>query len=135
MRMDKYVGRLMEMTRRQDRFTFDLRSECRIYSGIVCAYRSTLAGDHVADLATAMAHAWERDGIISGWRDPWDGKVRYDSSRVFTDLDQALRFARRERQGSVYNLNRGVEVPVDHGSRGNDETHPHHTMLPAALDQ
>jgi hypothetical protein len=64
------------------------------------------------DLAKAMTHALERDGILGAWRDPATGQVKYDSCRVFTDQDQALRFASEQEQRSIFNLNRMVEVPV-----------------------
>ena len=109
------IPRLLALTAKKDRFTFDLRGECQVYAGIVSAYRATEDSDHFIELPAVIAHALANDGIVGARKDPMDGKTYYDSCRIFTDLDQALRFARQERQRSVFNLNRNEEVQV--GSR------------------
>lgn len=105
--------RLKDLVSRKDRFTFDLRSECLVYTGIVSAYHATEDSEHFTDLPKVMAHALENDGVVGMWKDPETGRINYDSCRIFTDLENALRFARQERQKSVYNLNREEEVRVD----------------------
>lgn len=111
--MEKLIARLQELTVRKQRFTYDLRSDCLVYSGIVSAYRATMDSEHFADLAAVVEHAQQHDGIIGGWRDPLDGRLNLDSCRLFTDVAGALRFAQHEGQRSVYNLNREEEVHVE----------------------
>jgi len=110
-RADKYRT-ILELIDRHDRFTYDLRGECRVLSGCVAAYRSVEKDSSEVDLVKAIAQALERDGILGAWRDPATGEVKYDSCRVFTDQDQALRFAYEQEQKSVFNLNRMTEVKV-----------------------
>lgn len=111
--MKKVIERLAELAQRRDRFTYDLRGECLVDRGIVSAYRATQDSQHFTDVPAVILHALSHDGIVGAWKDPADGTVYYDSCRLFTDLNHALRFAREQYQRSVYNLNRDEEVPVD----------------------
>jgi hypothetical protein len=103
---------IMELVERHDRFTYDLRGECRVLSGCVAAYRREGDIRFATELSAAIEHALQHDGILGAWRDPSTGEVEYCNCRIFTDQDQALRFARDEEQRSIFNLNRMVEVPV-----------------------
>ena len=108
--MDKDISLLSDLLKRKDRFTYDLRSQCQVYEGIVCAYRATPELEHFSELTFVIAHAKAYDGIVGAWRDPLTREVRYDSCRIFTDLGNAMRFARAQRQRSVYDLYRNSEV-------------------------
>ena len=110
--MHKLIDRLRDLSQRKERFTFDVRGNCLVYSGVVAPYRATLDSDHFTELPKVVDHALDHDGIIGGWKDS-NGTVYYDSCRVFTDVEHALHFARTERQRSVYNLNREEEVPAE----------------------
>ena len=105
------ITRLLDLATRKDRFTFDLRGNCQVYAGIVCAYRATQNSDTPLDLPAVIAHALDHDGIIGAWSK--DGRTYYDSCRLFTDQEVALRFARAQGQRAIYNLNRDKEVVVD----------------------
>ena len=113
--MEKTIERLNELAARKQRFTYDLRGNCQVYSGVVAGYRAAEENEHFTDLEQAILHAYEHDSVIAGWRNA-DGSWCYDSCRMFTDLPQAIRFAARERRRSVLNLNRGEEVVVDPAS-------------------
>src|SRR5690349_11486014 len=110
--MDKLIDRLKELATRKDRFTYDLRGNCQVYSGVIACYRASADSEHFTEMPAAIMHALENDSVLTVRRDA-DGKLLFDSCRVFTDLPQALRFAAREKQRSVYNLNRGEHVQVD----------------------
>ncbi len=114
--MRDLLQQLAAIVTRKDRFTFDLRGGCQVYTGIVAAYKTTRDSDHFTDLPLVIAHALEHDGIVGAWKDPRNGRTYYDSCRVFTDMDSALRFAQQQQQISVRNLNRDLEVPVGAGS-------------------
>jgi hypothetical protein len=113
--MEKLFAHLKGLIDRKDRFTYDLRGNCHVYSGVVAAYQSGGEGDHFTDLAQAIGHALRHDGIVGAWRDG-RGQVFYDSCRVFTDTEQAVRFARHEGQRAVFNPNREQEVTVPSAS-------------------
>lgn len=107
------IEAIQALAERHERFAYDLRGACRVLSGCVAAYRRGSDPVLSTDLTAAIAHALEQDGILGAWRDPATGAVEYDSCRIFTDQEQALRFARCEEQRSIFNLNRMLEVPVD----------------------
>jgi hypothetical protein len=123
--MDDVMLRLLEISRRKDRFTFDLRGKCQVYSGIVAAYAAPPNIAEADELANAIAHAWEHDGIIGAWKDPQTGKVQYDSCRLFTDLERALRFAEQQQQKAVFNLNRQKEIRLPEAPRSHEPTSAH----------
>jgi fructokinase len=110
--MEHFIIRLTELLQRKERFTYDLRGDCQVYNGVVAAYRATQDSDHFIDLPMVIAHALAHDGIVGGWKNPADGRTYYDSCRLFTDVQEAVRFADREGQQAVYNLNREEEVAV-----------------------
>lgn len=110
--MEKVIDRLRALSQRRERFTFDLRGNCLVYSGVVAAYRAAQESGHFTDRPKVILHALQHDGIIGAWHDP-NGRVFYDSCRVFTDVEQAVHFARTERQHSVYNLNRDEEIAAE----------------------
>jgi hypothetical protein len=107
------IRRLVELIAHRDRFTFDLRGECVVHSGVVAAYAATQRSERPLDLPGVIMHAHAHEGIIGAWRTP-EGTVQYDSCRLFTSVDQAVHFARIEGQRSVYHIDRQreVEVPV-----------------------
>src|SRR5215207_3056329 len=99
--MDVYernLERLLELVAMKKRFTYDLRSQCQVYSGVVCAYRATKDSDHFLELPAVLDHALANDGIVGVWTDQKDGRTYYDSCRLFTDVPNAIRFAIHEKQ-------------------------------------
>lgn len=110
--MNPIIERLSDLTRRHAHFTYDLRGACLVYQGVVAAYKGPTKRNRFTDLAKAIAHALAHDGIIGAWRDPRTGEVDYDSCRLFTDVPNALRFAKAQGQEAIFNLNRDQEVRV-----------------------
>lgn len=109
--MEVLTAKLLDLLKHRSRFTYDLRAHCQVYSGVVAAYRATQDSTHFTDLPSVMSHALAHDGIIGGWKNS-QGEVQYDSCRLFTGVDDALRFARAEGQEAVYNINREQTIPV-----------------------
>ncbi len=100
--------RLQELLDRNQHFTFDLRAECRVYSGVVATYQPPTPTGFV-ELADALNHAYAHDSMLMVSLRA-DGSLRYDSCRLFTDEASALFFAERQQQACVFNLNRDLEV-------------------------
>ncbi|MBK7085752.1 MAG: hypothetical protein IPH53_14230 [Flavobacteriales bacterium] len=106
------LEKIDSLLRRYDRFAYDLRGECRVLYGIVVAYRAADDALTTSHLPRAIARALAHDGILGAWRDPATERVVYESCRLFTDQEHALRFARAQGQCSVHNLNRMLEIAV-----------------------
>lgn len=103
------LERLRSIAARKERFSYDVRGDSYVNTDIVAAY--DLATEGPVELAKVVDHALQHDAIVTGLRTP-DGTIHYSSCRIFTDAHNALRFARDQRQRSVYNWNRGSEIPV-----------------------
>lgn len=97
---------------RKNRFTYDVRSGCQVYNGVVAKYRVPSGDGHFVDLELALKHSLAHDGILGCWKDPDSGTIRFDSCRIFTDLENASRFARLQEQHVVHNLTRDLEWKV-----------------------
>ena len=104
------MERLRALAARKERFSYDVRGDSHVNRDIVVAYDMKVPAT-AAELEFVIDHALEHDAIVSGHRDP-DGKVHFTSCRLFTDVNNAVRFARENGQRTVFNWNRGAEVLV-----------------------
>ncbi len=109
------LERLRGLAKRKDRFCYDVRGNSHMYHDVVAAYE--MEGIDETDLERVVLHAMEHDSIVSGWRDPADGLMHYTSCRLFTDVQNAVKFARDQCRTSVYNWNRQTEIAVDPAPR------------------
>lgn len=106
------VDRIRSIAERKERFSYDIRGHAFVDMGIVAAFRAT-RGDHFTDLPEVVQHALDHEGIVGAWKDPVDGKMYYDSCRLFTDSQTAIAFARVQKQRSIFNINRMEEIQVN----------------------
>jgi hypothetical protein len=109
------VERLRALAARKERFSYDVRGDSHVNRDIVAAYE--MPPSLSAELEHVIEHALEHDAIVTGYRDR-EGKVHYTSCRLFTDLYNAMRFARENGQPTVFNWNRGSEVVVEGPAAG-----------------
>ena len=107
------IDRLRSIAARKQRFSYDVRGNSYVTSDLVAAYSVPNGKDGIPDLETVLQHALDHDAIVSGYRDPVDGKMHYSSCRLFTDAHNAIAFAKAHGQTSVYNWNRWAEIPVE----------------------
>lgn len=106
------IDRLRALAARKGHFCYDVIGDSHVYDGIVAPYRVEVDDVELHELQPVLEHALQHDGMVTGRKDPATGKVRWSSGRHFTDIGNALRFARDQRQTAVFNWNRGTEVPV-----------------------
>lgn len=104
---------LRSIAKRKERFSYDVRGNSYVTRDLVAAYSVPNGPNGLPELETVLRHALDHDSVVSGYRDPADGRVRYSSCRLFTDAHNAITFARAHGQASVYNWNRWAEVSVD----------------------
>ena len=64
------------------------------------------------ELLPSLEDGLVNDGMVTGVKDAATGKTIFTSGRHYTDVGNALRFAREQGQPAVYNWNRDEEVPV-----------------------
>lgn len=106
------LDRLKALAARKARFAYDVRGHSYVTTGVVAPYAPESGREEGTDLAAVLRHALENDGVVSGVRGA-DGRVRFTSCRLFTDVHNAVVFARGQRQVAVYNWNREEEVLVE----------------------
>ncbi len=111
--MNKIIDRLNVLAGRHERFIFDLRGNCLVYTGVIAAYDGALSNALQGDPSAAILHALDHDGIVGAWKEGGSSRSRFASCRLFTDQASALRFAKQQQQPTVFNLNRDLEVQVD----------------------
>lgn len=105
------LERLRSIAARKERFSYDVRGDSYVNTDIVAAYHIVPEGPAPLELAKVVEHALQHDAIVTGHRSQ-DGTVYFTSCRIFTDANNAVRFARDQQQPTVFNWNRGVEIPV-----------------------
>lgn len=106
------LERLRAIAARKAFFSYDVRGDSYVNTDLVVAYHIPNASEKGPDLEKVIQHALEHDSIVSGKRDA-EGHVQYTSCRLFTDMNNAMRFARENGQATVYNWNRHAEVQVE----------------------
>ena len=97
------IERMRAIASRKQRFSYDVRGNSYVPVG----------KDGLPDLEVVLQHALDNDAVVSGYRDPADGKMWYSSCRIFTDRYNAVTFAKAQGKATVYNWNRWEEIVVN----------------------
>ena len=106
------IERLRALAARKDRSCYDVIGHAHVLDGIVADYLVERDGHATQELLPVLEHALAHDGMVTAVKDPATGRIRWSSGRHFTDLGNALRFAKDQRRSAVFNWNRGAEVPI-----------------------
>ena len=85
-------------------FTVDLTTLKRITKGISVAYIETQDSFGIEGLERVIHHALGHVRKVGGWMNEDDGQYYYDSIRIFTDLEEAKRFGRENKQIAIFDL-------------------------------
>jgi hypothetical protein len=107
------IDRLRSIAARKQRFSYDVRGNSYVTTDLVAEYSVPNGKEGIPELETVLQHALDHDSIVSGYRDPVDGKVYFSSCRLFTDAHNAITFAKANGRSTVYNWNRWAEIPVE----------------------
>jgi hypothetical protein len=89
-------------------FTVTLANE-HVTKGFVIAYEATQNCFGKEGLKKALIHAIDHEGMIGGWLNK-KNELQFDSVFLETDLDTAIDQGRKEKQISIYYLNKNVEI-------------------------
>ena len=116
------LERLRSIAVRKERFCYDVRGNSYVTRDLVAAYSVPNGPEGLPELETVLRHAMEHDSIVSGYRDPADGRMRYSSCRLFTDAHNAITFAKAHGQATVYNWNRWAEEATGLALEGPEAT-------------
>ena len=93
-------------TKNPDGFTVDLTTLKKVTGGISVAYIETQNSFDDEALKRVIQHAMEHEKKVGGWFDFDDQLFYYDSVRIFTDLEEAKRFAGENDQIAIFDIAR-----------------------------
>ncbi len=83
-------------------FTVRLPELTTVKTGVVSAYLETQDSFGIEGLKTVVQHASAHDEIVGGWM--FDGKYYFDSCKVFTDREEAIKFGKEQKQIAIFDL-------------------------------
>jgi hypothetical protein len=92
----------------KDGFTLDLRSLSSVKSGIIVAYAETQNAFGFEGFCRAFMHSRCNDNIFGGWYH--NGRFYFDSCRVFTDRQEAIKFGKENNQIAIFDLDNLQEI-------------------------
>lgn len=90
-------------------FTLHVPTMQLVTSGVVVAYHETQNQFGMGGLHTCVKHALYNSGFVGGWRNP-EGRMQYDSVRIFWDLRKAVKWGRKQQQVAIFDLDNGWEI-------------------------
>lgn len=92
-----------------DGFTVDLRNLELARKGIAVGFAATQNCYGFGGLYRCVEHAFFEGGFVGGWRNQ-DGRMQYDSIRLFESLPEAIAFGRKQNQIAIYDLENAWEI-------------------------
>jgi hypothetical protein len=85
----------------------------KVKSGIIVAHAQTQNAFGFSGFVRAFIHARMNDQVFGGWYH--DGKFYFDSCKVFTDREEAIRFGIENDQIAIFDLDNLQEIKLTLG--------------------
>ena len=85
-------------------FTVDLTTLNKVTGGISVAYLETQDSFGDKGLERVLKHALIHEKTVGGWLDDESGSFYFDSVRIFTNLDEAKKFGRENKQIAIFDI-------------------------------
>ena len=85
-------------------FTVELPTLKEVKSGIVVAYLETQDSFDNEGLQKVIQHAQSHSKTLGGWFNEDNGKYYYDSCKVFSDRDEAIKFGIENKQIAIFDI-------------------------------
>ena len=87
-----------------DGFTVDLTTLKKVTKGISVAYLETQDSFGEEGLKRVLNHAEMHEKKVGGWLNEENQEFYFDSVRVFTNLEEAKRFGRENKQIAIFDI-------------------------------
>ena len=84
-------------------FTYHLKERRMIITGFIAAFLETQDSLGNDGLEKCLEHAKSHENLIGGWKNE-NGEMQFDSCKRFTDREEAIRFARENKQRYLIDL-------------------------------
>lgn len=96
-------------------FTLNLKTLRLVRFGIPVAYLETQNSFGDESLENVINHALQHNSIIGGWLDQESNLYYFDSVKLFkeSDLDQAIEFAKENKQIAIFNIRTLTEIRIE----------------------
>lgn len=85
-------------------FTVDLTTLKKVTKGISVAYLETQDSFGEEGLKRVLNHAEMHEKKVGGWLNEENQEFYFDSVRVFTNLEEAKRFGRENKQIAIFDI-------------------------------
>jgi hypothetical protein len=92
----------------RDGFTMDLKNMEKVKVGIIVAHAQTQNAFGFNGFVKAFIHARMHDQVFGGWYH--NGKFYFDSCKVFTNREEAIRFGKENNQIAIFDLDNLQEI-------------------------
>lgn len=93
-------------------FTLDLITFASIRFGISVGFKETLNCVGLDGLEKVLDHALRHDNKVGGWLNLEDENFYFDSIRIFTNINEAIEFAKMNNQEAIYDLTNLKEIRI-----------------------
>lgn len=93
-------------------FTYNIKTETFVKYGYVVAYLETQNSFDEIGLEKVLKHAQDHDGIIGGWLNEENDKYYFDSCKMFSNFNRAMKFAKDNKQIAFFDLTNLEEIKV-----------------------
>jgi hypothetical protein len=90
--------------KKPDGFSVELPTLKEVSQGIVVAYLETQDSFDDDGLEKVILHAENHGKVVGGWLNEDNGKYYYDSCKVFTNKDEAIKFGLENKQIAIFDI-------------------------------
>lgn len=103
--MERLKKAILEIAKKNpDGFTVDLTTLKKVTGGISVAYLETQNCFGVEGLEKVLKHTVIHEKKVGGWKDDDNGYFYFDSVKIFTNLDEAMKFGRENEQIAIFDI-------------------------------
>ena len=111
--MKQIIERVWEYSKKNPHgFTLNIETFKPIKFGICVAYLETQNSFGKQGLELVINHALNHNKIIGGWLNDQNELYYFDSIRVFKNSENAIRFAKLNKQLAVFDLTNLIEIKI-----------------------
>ena len=103
--MEQLFKAIFEIAKQNpDGFTVDLTTLKKVTKGISVAYLETQDSFGEEGLKRVLNHAEMHEKKVGGWLNEENQEFYFDSVRIFTNLEEAKRFGRENKQIAIFDI-------------------------------
>ena len=103
--MEQLISAILKVAKENPMgFTVDLTTLKKVTKGISVAYFETQDSFGEEGLRRVLNHALAHEKKVGGWLNEENKQFYFDSIRIFTNLEEAKRFGRKNKQIAIFDL-------------------------------